>query len=230
MAGLFSSFGNSISAAAVLPSLAIKVVALCELHPEPLGFLRSRFGGPIGVVNGCLCRGGSPYQASLSLQSRGDGPAEIGTLFHDDVVTLVSVLLPKHALLAGSPPCQPWSTASRSGALGPKDDRAQSLQTIPWLLRKHGPAGGMFEQVEGLLAFQSRSRYDVTRPGPSYEDFASKCQRAGYVFYGDTHQLSKTGPAPLPQFRVRLLVFATRADIRYRPAHRPFQVASPFLR
>jgi hypothetical protein len=71
----------------------------------------------------------------------------------------------------------------------------------------------MFEQVEGLLAFQSRGRYDANRPGPSYEDFASKCQRAGYVFYGDTHQLSKIGPVPLPQFRVRLLMFATRADI-----------------
>ena len=117
----------------------------------------------------------APCQASPSLQNRGNGPAEIGTLFHDDVVTLVSVQLPRHALLTASPPCQPWSTANKSGALGPEDDRAQSLQTIPWLLRKHGPAGGMFEQVEGLLAFQSRGRYDVNRPGPSYEDFASKC-------------------------------------------------------
>jgi site-specific DNA-cytosine methylase len=198
---LFSGFGNSVNAAAALPALAIKVVALCELHPELLGFLRFRFGGPVDVVNDRLYRGGSSCQASPSLQNRGNGPAEIGTLFHDDVVTLVSMQLPRHALLAGSPPCQPWSTANKAGALGHKDDRAQSLQTIPWLLRKHGPAGGMFEQVEGLLAFQSRGRYDVNRPGPSYEDFASKCQRAGYVFYGDTHQLSKIGPVHLPQSR-----------------------------
>jgi hypothetical protein len=109
---------------AALKALAIRVVAMCELHPELLNFLRSRFGGPIDVVNGRIYRSSSSNPSLHTLRGREGGPADEVTLFHDVVITLVSIVLPLHALLAASPPCQPWSTANKAGALGPKDDRA----------------------------------------------------------------------------------------------------------
>ena len=83
---LFSGIGNTVNAAIALPALAIKVVALCELHPELLSFLRSRFGDTVSMQ--CMGREGGGWEL---------GPAElplVDTLFHDDVVTLVSVQLP----------------------------------------------------------------------------------------------------------------------------------------
>jgi site-specific DNA-cytosine methylase len=138
---------------------------------------------------------------------------------HDDVNTISTLKMPLHGLLKASPPCQPWSQANKgpSGCQGPKDPRTDSLKWIYYLLTRDRPMGFIGEQVEGMFHWESRGSFTVNTPGPAFRDLVTRIRRAGYRVQVDTISTSRVpqqlDAPPLPQFRERVIIVATRHDV-----------------
>lgn len=131
------------------------------------------------------------------------------TILHADVAKLSRAdLVPVKAkadwvpdLLAGGPPCQPFSSAGKQ--LGLDDPRGRLFEHFVRLARELRPKLILFENVRGL----------VTAPGPDgVPGEALSLVRAEFerIGYGTTFALLNSADFGAPQRRVRMFMLAAR--------------------
>ncbi|WP_262296848.1 DNA (cytosine-5-)-methyltransferase [Microvirga sesbaniae] len=136
----------------------------------------------------------------------------------------------KVGLLAGGPPCQPWSAAGLR--LGHEDQR-DLLSWTPDLLCQLEPEAFIFENVAGLIAGQNKSYFDAIverlrepRPGMKYGVLAAVLNAADFG---------------VPQIRERVFIIGFRDSsaasvshcfdrIYARRTHKPQAEVAPGLR
>jgi len=136
-------------------------------------------------------------------------------------------------LLAGGPPCQPFSTGGKSK--GHEDDRnlfPVFLDTVATIL----PKAVLIENVKGLLRTNFREYFDYLLLRLKYplcymkdgEDWSEHCLRlqqtreADYrenERYAVTFQLLDAADFGVPQRRERVIITAFRADLGIVPVH-----------
>ena len=105
-------------------------------------------------------------------------------------------------LLAGGPPCQPWSSAGSQRGL--RDPRGQLIAHMLRLVGDLNPRYVLFENVRGLVT----ARGETGRPGEVLESI----QRDLFERYGYASKVATLNAADFgaPQRRVRLILLATR--------------------
>ncbi len=130
-------------------------------------------------------------------------------ILHDDAEKVTGADLKPHGagknwcpdLMAGGPPCQPFSSAGKQ--LGLEDPRGRLFEHFVRLARELKPRFILFENVRGL----------VTAPGPSGEPGeALALVRAEFekIGYGTTFALLNAADYGAPQRRVRMFMLAAR--------------------
>lgn len=148
-------------------------------------------------------------QRRLAVRGRDDERHLAGTrIFEADAHDLTaSDLRPDGAdsswrpsLLAGGPPCQPWSSAGHQRGL--KDPRGQLLPEMMRLVGELRPRFVLFENVRGLLTALG----PTGRPGEVLESIQADLANMGYASRIATLNAANYGAA---QRRVRLLLLAT---------------------
>ncbi len=104
------------------------------------------------------------------------------------------------SLLAGGPPCQPWSSAGHQRGL--RDPRGQLIPQMLRLVDELRPRFVLFENVRGLLTALG----PTGRSGEVLESIQADLAAIGYASRVATLNAADYGAA---QRRVRLLMFAT---------------------
>lgn len=105
------------------------------------------------------------------------------------------------ALLAGGPPCQPWSSAGSQKGLA--DPRGRAVGEYLRLVDEMKPHFLLFENVRGLLTARGRTG----RPGEVLKEIQHDLTSMGYATRIATLNAADYGAA---QRRVRLLLIGTR--------------------
>lgn len=103
-------------------------------------------------------------------------------------------------LLAGGPPCQPWSSAGLQKGL--QDPRGQLISHYVRLVDELRPRLVLFENVRGLVT----ARGETGTPGEVLRDIQRQLDEIGYASRVATLNAADFGA---PQRRVRLLLVAT---------------------
>jgi DNA (cytosine-5)-methyltransferase 1 len=104
-------------------------------------------------------------------------------------------------LLAGGPPCQPWSSAGLQKGL--QDERGQLIDHFIRLAAELNPRFVLFENVRGLVTAIGRTG----KPGEVLEEIKRSFEDIGYATIFATLNAADYGAA---QRRVRLYMIATR--------------------
>ncbi len=116
-----------------------------------------------------------------------------------DIVGLTS--LPKHNLLVGGVPCQPWSVAGAKK--GFNDPRGQLWNDVIRLVDLNQPKSFIFENVKGLYDPKNRQYLEII------EENLRNCSNGYWV----THKLINSFDFGLPQNRDRVFIVGIRKDL-----------------
>ncbi|RTL64497.1 MAG: DNA cytosine methyltransferase [Pseudonocardiaceae bacterium] len=127
-------------------------------------------------------------------------PADVRDLTAADLRPADASSLWRPSLLAGGPPCQPWSSAGHQRGLN--DPRGQLLPEMLRLIDELRPRFVLFENVRGLLTALGPSG----RSGEVLESIQNDLNSMGYASRIATLNAADYGAA---QRRVRLLLLAT---------------------
>jgi DNA (cytosine-5)-methyltransferase 1 len=123
-------------------------------------------------------------------------------------------------LLAGGPPCQPFSLGGKHGG---QDDRRNMFPEALRAVRELRPKAVLFENVKGLLRPGFRPYFDyvlawlrspdcVSREGEPWEAHRDRLRKAPPAY--DVHaQLVDAADYGVPQSRERVLITAFRSDL-----------------
>ena len=132
-------------------------------------------------------------------------------------------------LLAGGPPCQPFSLG---GVHAGMDDRRNMFPAALEIVRHCMPKLVLFENVAGLLRksfapyfdyvlMQLRDPFREAKPDESWLDHAARLQSGkrakGTVGYHVTRQLINAADFGIPQQRKRVILMAVRTDLSEGP-------------
>ena len=120
-------------------------------------------------------------------------------------------------LLAGGPPCQPWSSAGLQRGL--QDDRGQLISEMIRLTDELNPSLVLFENVRGLVTAVGRTG----RPGEVLAWIKAEFENLGYATRFATLNAADFGA---PQRRVRLYMLASR-DVRLPAIPEPTHAKDP---
>jgi DNA (cytosine-5)-methyltransferase 1 len=123
--------------------------------------------------------------------------------------------LPKHDIMFGGFPCQPFSRNNSSyptGMVRQDDTRANLFLELVRLLNAAQPSYFVFENVSGLKKLKNDN-------GPVFNQILSRFESAGYAVY---HKILNASNFGVPQQRRRLIFVGIRRDIQ-----RPFIFPNP---
>lgn len=114
-------------------------------------------------------------------------------------------------LMAGGPPCQPFSTAAqwaKSGRRGMLDDRAQTVVSTVELIERFLPRAILIENVIGFVQGEN-SAADYLK------DELEQIGRRQGVHYSLSSKVLNAADFGVPQNRRRAIVVAMRDDVRF---------------
>lgn len=112
-------------------------------------------------------------------------------------------------LIAGGPPCQPFSVASQwspTGRRGMKDDRAETVVAMLELVEKFLPRAFIIENVAGFLRGQVSAKSFI-------DDRLALLNRRNGTSYKLTASVVNAADFGVPQNRYRVIGIATRDDV-----------------
>lgn len=108
--------------------------------------------------------------------------------------------IPKHDILCGGFPCQPFSNVGLKGGL--EDPRGELIYEIVRILRAKQPKAFILENVKGLKSIQG---------GKTFEIILELLNESGYIVKSEILEAKDYG---LPQIRKRLFFVGVRNDIQ----------------
>ena len=125
-------------------------------------------------------------------------------------------------LLAGGPPCQPFSLGGKHGG---QDDRRNMFPEAIRAVRELRPRAVLFENVKGLLRAGFRPYLDYVKSwlrfpevdpqeGEPWEKHAERLRKGRGLEYDVHAQLVDSADYGVPQSRQRVLIVAFRADLK----------------
>src|SRR5688572_17130830 len=125
-------------------------------------------------------------------------------------------------LLAGGPPCQPFSLGGKHGG---HDDRRNMFPEAIRAVRALRPKAVLFENVKGLLRAGFRPYLDYVRAwlrfpevdpreGEPWESHAERLKKGSGLEYDVHSQLVDSADYGVPQSRQRVLLVAFRSDLK----------------
>lgn len=129
------------------------------------------------------------------------------------------------SLIAGGPPCQPFSMAAQWSATarqGMQDLRAQTLHGTLRLVESFLPRAVMLENVQGFVSGSNSAM-------PTLENFVLELRRRGSGNYRIVHQLLNAADFGVPQNRKRVVLLLLREDVLWdwpEPSHSSRKVTS----
>jgi DNA (cytosine-5)-methyltransferase 1 len=164
--------------------------------------------------------------ATLKANARPDGPTYGWPIHHGDVRDVTFRGLGEISLVAGGPPCQPFSIGGKHR--GPDDPRDMWPQVIR-AVRELAPQAFLFENVRGLAraAFADYLRYIVQRlrrpamvakQGENWEEHLSRLERLsandgdGLLYRVEVHKVNAADYGAA-QKRHRVIIVGVRADL-----------------
>jgi DNA (cytosine-5)-methyltransferase 1 len=164
--------------------------------------------------------------ATIKANSRPGGPTHGWPIHHGDVRDVNFGKLGEIDLVAGGPPCQPFSIGGKHR--GPDDSRDMWPQAIR-AVRELEPRAFLFENVRGLAraAFADYLRYIIerlrrpamtARPGENWERHLSRLGRLpmndgdGPLYRVEVHKINAADYGAA-QKRHRLIIVGVRADL-----------------
>jgi DNA (cytosine-5)-methyltransferase 1 len=122
---------------------------------------------------------------------------------HEGDIKLLFDKIPKHDLLIGGFPCQPFSLAGlRKGF---EDQRGLEIYSVAWVLKEHQPSFFILENVKGILSHNK---------GETLQTILSLLNDLGY---NTEYKLFKMHNYGIPQRRERVLFFGVRKDLTIEP-------------
>lgn len=131
-----------------------------------------------------------------------------------DILNVLKLKRGELGLVSGGPPCQPFSTAGKRGALG--DPRGSLFRDFLRLVDGLQPRFFVMENVRGLLSAPIRHRPHADRdqsleadeqPGSAFAVVLEEFERIGYSFvYG----LLNSADYGVPQTRERVIILGSR--------------------
>jgi DNA (cytosine-5)-methyltransferase 1 len=139
---------------------------------------------------------------------------DVTTIQTDDILNATKLKRGEVGLVSGGPPCQPFSTAGKRGALG--DPRGSLFRDFLRLVDGLQPRFFVMENVRGLLSAPIRHRPHADRdqslendeqPGSAFAVILEEFERIGYSFvYG----LLNSADYGVPQTRERVIILGSR--------------------
>jgi len=157
-------------------------------------------------------------------------------VLYDDARNLdYSSLLGKLDLLAGGPPCQPFSTAGRNrgtedprnmfpvvfDVIGATRPKAILLENVKGLMRKN------FKDYVDYITLKIAFPFHKTKPNESWQSHLLRLRKVQETDFKDdeqykvTYQQVNTADYGVPQKRERVLFIAFRKDLNISPFHMP---------
>jgi DNA (cytosine-5)-methyltransferase 1 len=127
--------------------------------------------------------------------------ADVNVVSPEDVLRESNLAVGETALLAGGPPCQPFS---KSGLrLGTLDERGSLFKRYLEYLNTMKPRSFLLENVRGLFS---------SRGGQDFRDILSHFDDTGYTVYWKILDCANFG---VPQYRQRLFIVGFRDPLRF---------------
>lgn len=130
-------------------------------------------------------------------------------VFINDVVELGKMSreqIPKHDILIGGFPCQPYSIAGLRQGLKDEKGRGQVFLSIRDILKKAQPKAFLLENVKGMLSHDS---------GKTIGYMVKRLEDQGYRVLEPT-MLNSMTHANIPQNRERVFIVGLREDVKNR--------------
>jgi DNA (cytosine-5)-methyltransferase 1 len=119
-----------------------------------------------------------------------------------DISLVPSSEIPKHDLLCGGFPCQPFSNVGQKG--GFSDPRGELIFEIARILKDKQPKAFILENVKGLLTLQK---------GETFRIIVELLNNCGYKVYTEILEAKDYG---VPQIRKRLFFVGVRNDMNIK--------------
>ncbi len=139
---------------------------------------------------------------------------DVTSIEADEILSITKLKRGEFGLVSGGPPCQPFSTAGKRGALG--DPRGSLFRDFLRLVDGLQPRFFVMENVRGLLSAPIRHRPHSNRdqsleddelPGSAFAVILEEFERIGYSFvYG----LLNSADYGVPQTRERVIILGSR--------------------
>lgn len=137
------------------------------------------------------------YHANWGIEPMGD-------------ITTLELPIPRHDILCGGFPCQPFSQIGQR--LGTEDRRGRMFDYIISILNQNKPKACVLENVPALLTVNN---------GDTYKEITHLIEEAGYKVYSKILKASDYG---IPQMRRRLFIVALRQDVVSTPFEFPSKI------
>lgn len=143
----------------------------------------------------------SCYQTMLA-NNRPGMAGDIRRITSSDILTATGFQTGEPFLLAGGPPCQPFSTAGKR--LGINDPRGSLFMDYVRMVDELRPRFFVFENVKGITSI---SVDEGGKPGEVLEIIITELEKLGY---STVHSLLDAVYYGVPQFRERMIIIGSR--------------------
>ena len=153
-------------------------------------------------------------------------PGDILALDPDDLLSQIGVAPGELALVAGGPPCQPFSKSSfhmRDGPAGMKDPRAKTLRAYLQVIEHAQPQAMLLENVKGI-GFVGRGKEGEQQALDFLREQLAEINDRYGTAYAPYFLHVDAADHGVPQHRERVFVFAHRDGrefVKPAPTHGP---------